>query len=55
MSFFADKVVSEGLTFGNSLITIYSSEVLPCEPEFSFRSFRKISCNLSLCENKKYL
>jgi hypothetical protein len=49
MSFFADKVVSEGLTFGNSLITIYCSEVLPYEPEFSFRSFHKISCNHLLC------
>jgi hypothetical protein len=49
MSFFADKVVSEGLTFGNALITIYCSEVLQRDPNYSFRSFRQISCKYPLC------
>jgi hypothetical protein len=43
MSFFADKVVSEALTFDSLLITPYWSEVLRSKSLLSFRFVSKTS------------
>ena len=48
MLFFANKVVSEGLTFNNALLMAYYSAVLPCNFEHSSWFNRYISVNLSV-------
>ena len=45
MSFFADKVVSEGLTFDDVLLTPSYSEVLPREADLSSWLTRNIRIN----------
>ena len=45
MSFFADKVVSEGLTFDDIFLIPYYSEALPCDIELSSWFTRNIRIN----------
>jgi len=49
MSFFTDKVVSEGLTFKLTLITSYYSEVLRINSGLSIQSVRQTSLNSDIC------
>ena len=49
MSFIADKVVSEGFTFDDVLITPYYSDNLIYKPELSSRNSRKINMNTTIC------